>query len=181
VSVTVPFSPGRVDATQEQTDVPSFELMEPICDGFRNYGKGGDGVRTEEWLIDRAQLLTLTAPELTILIGGLRVLGANYDGGQQGVLTDRVGVLSNDFFVNLLDMGTAWKPVDESAEVFEGRDRKSGEVKYTATRNDLLFGSNAILRAYSEVYASADSREKFVRDFVDAWTRVMNLDRFDMR
>lgn len=181
VTVQVPFTPGRVDATQAQTDVDAFALMEPVSDGFRNYGHGGDGARTEQWLIDRAQLLTLTAPELTTLIGGLRVLGANYDGSQHGVFTDRVGVLSTDFFVNLLDMGTVWKPIDESAEVFEGRDRASGEVKYTATRNDLVFGSNSILRAYAEVYASADAHEKFVRDFVAAWTRVMNLDRFDVK
>ncbi|WP_217903925.1 catalase/peroxidase HPI [Bordetella genomosp. 4] len=181
VAIEVPFVPGRVDATQEQTDVPTFELMEPVADGFRNYGKGGHGVRTEEWLIDRAQLLTLTAPELTALIGGLRVLGANYDGGTHGVFTDRVGVLSNDFFVNLLDMNTAWTATDDSAEVFAGRDRKTGEVKYTATRNDLVFGSNSILRAYAEVYAAEDARERFVRDFVAAWTRVMNLDRFDVQ
>lgn len=180
VPIQVLFTPGRVDATQEQTDVSAFKLMEPVSDGFRNYGQGGDGVRTEEWLIDRAQLLTLTAPELTVLIGGLRVLGANYDGSQHGVFTSQIGVLSNDFFVNLLDMGTVWKATDEDAEIFEGCDRNTGEVKYSATRNDLVFGSNSILRAYSEVYAASDAKEKFVRDFVAAWARVMNLDRFDL-
>jgi catalase-peroxidase len=180
VSVQVPFAPGRVDARQDQTDVASFDVMEPVADGFRNYRRVASSTATEELLIDKAQQLTLTAPQLTALIGGLRVLGANYDGSQHGVLTDKVGVLSNDFFVNLLDMGTAWKSVDDTAQVFEGRDRKSGAVKYTATRNDLVFGSNAVLRALAEVYASADAHEKFVRDFVAAWTKVMNLDRFDL-
>ncbi|MEK7382275.1 MAG: catalase/peroxidase HPI, partial [Elusimicrobiota bacterium] len=169
VAVEVPFAPGRVDATQAQTDVESFAVLEPVADGFRNYKKGKIGAPTEALLIDRAQLLTLTEPELTVLVGGLRVLGANYDGSKHGVFTDKVGVLSNDFFVNLLDMGTEWKAVDGEAEVFEGRDRKSGKVKYTGTRNDLIFGSNSVLRAYAEVYASADGRERFVRDFVAAW------------
>ena len=180
VAVEVPFVPGRVDARQDQTDVASFDLMEPVADGFRNYRRIGGSASTEELLVDKAQQLTLTAPQLTVLIAGLRVLGANHDGSQHGVLTDKVGVLSNDFFVNLLDMGTAWKPVDATHEVFAGRDRKTGAVKYTATRNDLVFGSNSVLRALAEVYASADAHEKFVGDFVTAWTQVMNLDRFDL-
>ena len=180
VAVEVPFVPGRVDARQDQTDVASFDLMEPVADGFRNYRRVAGSASTEELLIDKAQQLTLTAPQLTVLIGGLRVLGANHDGSQHGVLTDKVGVLSNDFFVNLLDMGTAWKPVDATHEVFAGRDLKTGAVKYTATRNDLVFGSNSVLRALAEVYASADAHEKFVGDFVTAWTQVMNLDRFDL-
>ena len=180
VSVQVPFAPGRVDARQDQTDVASFDVMEPVADGLRNYRRVASGPATEELLLDKAQQLTLTAPQLTALVGGLRVLGANYDGSQHGVFTDKVGVLSNDFFVNLLDMGTVWKAVDETTQVFEGRDRKTGAVKYTATRNDLVFGSNSVLRALAEVYASADAQEKFVRDFVAAWTKVMNLDRFDL-
>jgi catalase-peroxidase len=180
VAVQVPFAPGRVDARQDQTDVPSFDVMEPVADGFRNYRRVVGSTATEELLLDKAQQLTLTAPQLTALIGGLRVLGANYDGSQHGVFTDKVGVLSNDFFVNLLDMGTVWKPVDDTAQVFEGRDRKSGAVRYTATRNDLVFGSNSVLRALAEVYASADAKDKFVGDFVAAWTKVMNLDRFDL-
>ena len=180
VAVNVPFAPGRVDARQDQTDVASFDVMEPVADGLRNYRRVASGPATEELLLDKAQQLTLTAPQLTALVGGLRVLGANYDGSQHGVFTDKVGVLSNDFFVNLLDMGTVWKAVDETAQVFEGRDRKTGAVKYTATRNDLVFGSNSVLRALAEVYASADAQEKFVRDFVAAWTKVMNLDRFDL-
>ena len=180
VAVNVPFAPGRVDARQDQTDVASFAVMEPVADGFRNYRRVADSTATEELLLDKAQQLTLTAPELTALVGGLRVLGANYDGSQHGVFTDTVGVLSNDFFVNLLDMGTVWKAVDDTAQVFEGRDRKTGAVQYTATRNDLVFGSNSVLRALAEVYASADAREKFVRDFVAAWTKVMNLDRFEL-
>ena len=180
VSVQVPFAPGRVDARQDQTDVASFAVMEPVADGFRNYRRVAGSTATEELLLDKAQQLTLTAPELTALVGGLRVLGANYDGSQHGVFTDSVGVLSNDFFVNLLDMGTVWKAVDDTAQVFEGRDRKTGAVQYTATRNDLVFGSNSVLRALAEVYASADAREKFVRDFVAAWTKVMNLDRFEL-
>ena len=180
VSVDVPFAPGRVDARQDQTDVESFALLEPVADGFRNYRVGALGVPTEAMLVDKAQLLTLSAPELTALVGGLRVLGANHGGSQHGVFTDKVGVLSNDFFVNLLDMGTEWTAVDAEAETFEGKDHKSGQVKYTATRNDLVFGSNSVLRAYAEVYASADGKEKLVKDFVAAWTKVMNLDRFDL-
>ncbi len=180
VNVQVPFAPGRVDARQDQTDVESFEYLEPLADGFRNYRRSTSAATTESLLIDRAQLLTLTAPELTALVGGMRVLGTNFDGSRHGVFTDRVGALSNDFFVNLLDMNTVWKAADDSNEVFEGRDRKTGEVKYSATRNDLVFGSNSILRAYAEVYASSDAKEKFARDFVAAWTKVMNLDRFDL-
>ncbi len=180
VSVDVPFAHGRVDARQDQTDIESFEPLEPLADGFRNYRKGRLGVPTEAMLVDKAQLLTLSAPELTALVGGLRVLGANHDGSQHGVFTDRVGVLSNDFFVNLLDMGIVWKAVSVDGEVFEGVLRNSGQAKYVATRNDLVFGSNAVLRAYAEVYASADGKEKLIRDFVAAWTKVMNLDRFDL-
>ncbi|WP_110649910.1 catalase/peroxidase HPI [Salinicola peritrichatus] len=180
VDIEVPFAPGRVDAAQEQTEVDSFAVMEPVADGFRNYRSGRPGVPTETLLVDKAQQLTLTAPELTVLIGGLRVLGANHDGSSHGVFTDKAGVLSNDFFVNLLDMGTVWTPVNEEAELFEGKDRKSGELKYTATRNDLVFGSHSVLRALAEVYASSDAKEKFVEDFVAAWTKVMNLDRFDL-
>jgi len=180
VTVQVPFAPGRVDARQDQTDVESVDALEPVADAFRSYRRVPAGTPTEALLIDKAQQLTLTAPEMTVLIGGLRVLGANFDGSRHGVFTDRVGVLSNDFFVNLLDMRTAWTPVDASAELFEGRDRKSGEVKYTGTRADLVFGSNAVLRALAEVYASSDAKQKFVEDFVAAWTKVMNLDRFDL-
>ena len=180
VSVDVPFAPGRVDATQAQTDVESFAVMEPIADGFRNYTKHALGAATEALLVDRAQLLTLTAPEMTALVGGLRVLGANADGIKHGVFTDKVGTLSNDFFVNLLDMNNQWKAIDANSEVFEGKDRKSGALRFTATRNDLVFGSNAVLRAYAEVYACADGQQKFVNDFVSAWTKVMNLDRFDL-
>lgn len=180
VPVEVPFSPGRVDATQVQTDVDSFAVLEPAADGFRNYRKNGGGAPTEALLIDRAQLLTLSGPELTALVGGLRVLGTNFDGSSHGVFTDKVGVLSNDFFVNLLDMRTVWTPVDAKAELFEGKDRKSGEIRYTGTRNDLIFGSNSVLRAYAEVYASADGKERLVKDFVVAWSKVMNLDRFDL-
>ncbi|PWU25818.1 catalase/peroxidase HPI [Pseudomonas sp. RW407] len=180
VNVDVPFAPGRVDARQDQTDVESFEVIEPIADGFRNYKSANPGTSTEALLVDKAQLLTLTAPEMTVLVGGLRMLGANYDGSAHGVFTDKPGVLSNDFFVNLLDMGTVWAPVDGSAEVFEGRARKGGEPKWTATRADLIFGSHSVLRALAEVYASSDAKEKFVKDFVAAWTKVMNLDRFDL-
>jgi len=180
VTVDVPFAPGRVDARQDQTDVESFAALEPVADGFRNYNKGNLGVPAEALLIDKAQLLTLTAPELTALVGGLRVLGANHDGSAHGVFTDKVGVLSNDFFVNLLDMGVEWKATGADAELFEGKCRKTGQVKYSGTRNDLIFGSNSILRAYAEVYASADGQQKLVRDFVAAWTKVMNLDRFDL-
>ncbi|WP_426496183.1 catalase/peroxidase HPI [Klebsiella grimontii] len=180
VQVSVPFAPGRVDARQDQTDVEAMDLLQPLADGFRNYRRVGGGISTETLLIDKAQQLTLTAPEMTVLVGGLRVLGANFDGSRHGVFTDRVGVLSNDFFANLLDMGTVWKAADEHAELFIGRDRKSGEEKYTATRVDLVFGSNSVLRALAEVFACSDARQKFVSDFVAAWTKVMNLDRFDL-
>ncbi|HDG1689269.1 TPA: catalase/peroxidase HPI [Kluyvera georgiana] len=180
VSISVPFTPGRVDARQDQTDIEMFELLKPVADGFRNYRAAPGEATTESLLIDKAQLLTLTAPELTVLVGGMRVLGANFDGSNHGVLTDNVGALTTDFFVNLLDMRTEWKATDETAELFEGHDRVSGEVKYTATRADLVFGSNAVLRALAEVYASSDAKEKFVKDFVAAWVKVMNLDRFDL-
>ncbi|CCG87593.1 catalase/peroxidase HPI [Erwinia piriflorinigrans] len=181
VTIAVPFTAGRVDARQEQTDIDSFELLQPLADGFRNYRRITDGPSTETLLIDKAQQLTLSTPELTVLVGGLRVLGTNFDDSQHGVLTERAGVLSNDFFVNLLDMRTAWRAADDAAELFDGYDRKTGEVRYSATRADLVFGSNAILRAVAEVYASADARQKFVTDFVAAWDKVMNLDRFDIR
>ncbi len=180
VDVDVPFTPGRMDASQEQTDVESFEVMEPLADGFRNYQRARSTMLPEELLVDRAQLLSLTAPEMTVLVGGLRVLGANHARSRHGVFTDRPETLTNDFFVNLLDMGTVWKPVSEAGDVFEGRDRKTGDVKWTATRVDLIFGSNSQLRALAEVYAANDAKEKFVRAFVDAWTKVMNLDRFDV-
>jgi len=180
VSIEVPFTPGRTDASAEQTDVESFDVLEPLADGFRNYAKGRFTVKPEEMLVDRAQLLTLTAPEMTVLVGGLRVLGANHDGAAHGVFTDNVGALSNDFFVNLLDMANEWKPVDEDAEVFEGRDRSTGAVKWTATRVDLVFGSNSQLRALAEVYAAGDAKEAFVSDFAAAWNKVMNADRFDL-
>jgi catalase-peroxidase len=179
--VTVPFTPGRMDASQEQTDVKSFAVLEPIADGFRNYLTGKYGVSAEELLIDKAQLLTLTAPELTVLVGGLRVLGANAGGSKHGVFTKKPEVLNNDFFVNLLDMATEWKPMSDAKDVFEGRDRKTGELKWTGTRVDLVFGSNAQLRALAEVYGSSDAQEKFVQDFVAAWNKVMNLDRFEVR
>ncbi|WP_425579727.1 catalase/peroxidase HPI [Tatumella terrea] len=179
IKAEVPFTPGRVDAHQDQTDIESFALLEPLADGFRNYRGAGKGPSTESLLIDKAQQLTLTVPELTVLVGGMRVLGASYDGGQQGVFTEHTGQLTTDFFVNLLDMRTEWKATDPSGEHFAGRDRLSGQVKYTATRADLVFGSNAVLRASAEVYASDDAREKFVRDFIAAWTKVMELDRFD--
>ncbi len=179
--VTVPFSPGRTDATAEQTDVEAFAPLEPVADGFRNFQKDRYVVKAEEMLIDRAQLLTLTAPEMTVLVGGLRVLGANHGGSDHGVFTSNPGTLSNDYFVNLLDMRTAWKPVDEHEDLYEGRDRSSGEPRWTATRADLVFGSNSQLRALAEVYGSSDGEEKFVAEFVKAWTEVMNLDRFDLR
>jgi len=178
--VTVPFTPGRMDASQEQTDVASFAVLEPVADGFRNYLKTKFSVSSEELLVDRAQLLTLTAPEMTVLIGGMRVLNANFGQTQHGVFTKRPDMLTNDFFVNLLDMATEWKPVSKDADVFEGRDRKTGELRWTATRVDLIFGSNSQLRALAEVYACEDSQEKFVHDFVAAWNKVMNLDRFDL-
>jgi catalase-peroxidase len=179
-SVTMPFAPGRSDATQEQTDVESFAVLEPMADGFRNYLRSMFTVSPEELLIDKAQLLTLTAPEMTVLVGGLRVLGANADQSAHGVLTQRPGTLSNDFFVNLLDMGMAWKPTSDAADEFQGSDRATGQPKWTATRVDLVFGSNAQLRALAEVYGSADAQQKFIDDFVAAWAKVMNLDRFDL-
>jgi len=179
--ITVPFTPGRTDATQEQTDVESFAVLEPVADGFRNYQKAGDAMPAEERLLDKAQLLTLSAPEMTVLIGGLRAIDINVNGSRHGVFSDRPGTLGNDFFVNLLDMGTAWVPTSEAQDVFEGRDRASGKPKWTATRADLVFGSNSQLRALAEVYAQDDAKEKFVRDFVAAWDKVMNLDRFDLR
>ena len=178
VDVTVPFRPGRTDARQDQTDVASFAVLEPFADGFRNYLKGRSVVPAEHLLVDKAQLLTLTAPEMTVLVGGLRVLGANADGSDTGVLTDRPGMLSNDFFVNLLDMGTEWKPTGDNR--YAGHERKTGAKKWTGSRVDLVFGSNSVLRALAEVYASADGSEKFVKDFVAAWTKVMELDRFDL-
>jgi catalase-peroxidase len=179
-NVEVPFTPGRMDASAEQTDADSFSVLEPIADGFRNYLKAKFKMPAEELLLDKAQLLTLTAPEMTVLIGGMRVLGANHGQTKHGVLTKRSEALSNDFFMNLLDMGTEWKATSD-ADVFEGRDRKTGELKWTATRVDLIFGSNSQLRALAEIYACDDAKEKFVRDFVAAWGKVMNLDRFDLR
>nr|AMK59609.1 catalase/peroxidase HPI [uncultured bacterium UPO76] len=178
--VEVPFTPGRTDASPAQTDVDSFSVLEPIADGFRNYRKQGLSVPAEAMLVDRAQLLTLSAPEMTVLVGGMRALGANFGQSPHGVLTERPGTLSNDFFVNLLDMGTAWKATSEAADVFEGRDRKTGKLRWTATRVDLVFGSNSRLRALAEVYAGDGAEAKFVRDFVAAWSKVMNLDRFDL-
>jgi catalase-peroxidase len=178
--VTVPFTPGRTDASQEQTDAASFAVLEPAADGFRNYLKAKYAVSAEELLVDRAQLLTLTAPEMTVLVGGMRVLNANFGQSQHGVFTKRPEALTNDFFVNLLDMGTTWKPTSEDEDVFEGRDRATGELKWTGTRVDLIFGSNSQLRALAEVYGCEDSQEKFVHDFVAAWNKVMNLDRFDL-
>ncbi|NLH74785.1 MAG: catalase/peroxidase HPI [Verrucomicrobia bacterium] len=178
--VTVPFTPGRMDASQEQTDIASFAVLEPKTDGFRNYQQAKFALGAEHLLVDKAQLLTLTAPEMTVLVGGLRVLGANYGGSKHGVFTRRPGTLTNDFFVNLLDMGIEWQPVGQDPEVFEGRDRKTGKVKWTATRVDLIFGANSQLRALAEVYGSADAEKKFVQDFIAAWTKVMNLDRFDL-
>ena len=179
--VKVPFAPGRTDASQAQTDVHAFAPLEPAADGFRNYVRAGLAGSAAELLVDKAQLLTLSAPEMTVLVGGLRVLGANVGQSKQGVFTKRVGVLSNDFFINLLDMGTTWKPTSEAGDAFEGRDYKTGELKWRATRVDLVFGSNSQLRALAEVYAQSDAKEKFVRDFVAAWNKVMNLDRFDLR
>jgi catalase-peroxidase len=179
-NVEIPFAPGRMDASQEQTDVDSFAPLEPKTDGFRNYVNGKPRLSAEELLVDRAQLLKLTAPEMTVLVGGLRVLGANAGKSTHGVFTKRPETLTNDFFVNLLDMGTHWQPAAGSEGVYEGRDRKTNEVKWTGTRVDLIFGSNSQLRALAEVYACADSMEKFVRDFLAAWTKVMNNDRFDL-
>jgi catalase-peroxidase len=178
--IPVPFTPGRMDATEEQTDVDSFSFLEPVADGFRNYGKSSLRVRSEHMLVDRAQLLTLTAPEMTVLVGGLRVLNGNFDRSNLGVFTQRPGQLTNDFFVNLLDMNTVWQPTDDNNEHFEGVDRKTGAKKWEATRVDLIFGHHAELRALAEVYGSYDGQTKFVRDFVSAWDKVMNLDRFDV-
>ena len=181
VDVKVPFAPGRMDASQDQTDVESFAPLQPRADGFRNYISGRrQFMLPEEALVDRAQLLRLTGPELTVLVGGLRVLGANAGGSKQGVFTNKPETLTNDFFLNLLDMSTYWQPVAGSDGVYEGRDRKTNAVKWTGTRVDLIFGSHAQLRAFAEVYGSSDSKEKFVKDFVAAWTKVMNLDRFDL-
>lgn len=179
-STEVPFAPGRNDARQDQTDTEAINYLNLPYDGFRNYVKEGVKVPAEHLLVDKAQLLTLTTPEMTALVGGLRVLGANFDGSRHGVLTDNVGVLSNDFFVNLLDMATEWKATSDEKSLYEGRDRKTGDFKWTGTRVDLVFGSNSILRALAEVYASEDGKAKFVKDFVAAWTKVMNLDRFDL-
>jgi catalase-peroxidase len=180
-NVTVPFTPGRADASQEQTDIESFDVLEPVADGFRNYIRKGSKLTAEELLVDKAQLLNLTAPELTALVGGMRVLNTNYDGSQHGVFTSRPETLTNDFFVNLIDFTTTWRSTSDAQNVFEGRDRISGEVKWTGTRADLIFGSNSELRAIAEVYACSDSNEKFVHDFVGAWDKVMNLDRFDLK
>ena len=178
--VTVPFTPGRMDASQEQTDAASFAVLEPVADGFRNYLKRQCSVGAEHLLVDKAQLLTLTAPEMTVLVGGMRVLNANFGQSRHGVFTKRPEALTNDFFVNLLDMGTEWKAVATDANVFEGRDRATGELKWTGTRVDLIFGSNSQLRALAEVYGSSDGQKKFVHDFIAAWNKVMNLDRFDL-
>ncbi len=180
IMVKVPFTPGRMDATQEQTDVASFELLEPMADGFRNYLKTQYTIPTEELLIDKAQLLTLTAPEMTVLIGGMRSLSTNYDGSNYGIFSETKDELNNDFFINLLSMSTEWSALDDTKEKFKGKDRTSGEGKYTATRADLIFGSNSELRALAEVYASNDAKEKFVNDFAEAWHKVMTLDRFDL-
>jgi catalase-peroxidase len=178
--VTVPFTPGRADASPEQTDTESFAVLEPTADGFRNYLKVHPTTSAEELLVDRAQLLTLTAPEMTVLVGGLRVLNTNFDKSSHGVFTNDLEALSNDFFVNLLDFGTTWKATSEDERLFEGRDRTTGDLKWTGTRADLIFGSNSELRALAEVYACEDSQEQFVEDFVAAWSKVMNLDRFDL-
>ncbi|HEY3647135.1 MAG TPA: peroxidase family protein, partial [Streptosporangiaceae bacterium] len=180
VTVEVPFTPGRTDASQDQTDTESFAALEPKADGFRNYLGKVNRLPAEYLLLDKANLLTLSAPEMTVLVGGLRVLGANHDGSSLGVFTATPGSLTNDFFVNLLDMGTTWKPVSEDANTFEGRDAVTGAVKWTGSRVDLVFGANSELRALAEVYASDDAKEKFVNDFVAAWNKVMNADRFDL-
>ena len=177
----VPFTAGRMDATQAQTDILSMGALEPMADGFRNYSKTAYTVSTEELMVDKAQLLTLTAPEMTVLVGGMRALDANFDHSKHGVFTAKKDALTNDFFVNLLDMKTTWKATDASKEIFEGRDRKTNALKYTATRADLIFGSNSELRALAEVYASMDAGEKFAKDFVAAWSKVMELDRFDVK
>ena len=180
-NIPVQFTAGRMDASQEQTDIGGMAVLEPSADGFRNYAKAQYAVPSEELLVDKAQLLNLTAPEMTVLLGGLRVLNVNYNNSQNGVLTVQKDKLTNDFFVNLLDMNTVWTPVSGSKEIFEGKDRKTGKLKWTATRNDLIFGSNSELRALAEVYASNTNKEKFARDFANAWTKVMNLDRFDLK
>jgi catalase-peroxidase len=178
--VEVPFTPGRTDASHEQTDVESFAVLEPVADGFRSYLKTKFAVSAEELLVDKAQLLTLTAPEMTVLVGGMRVLNANFGQSQHGVFTKQPETLTNDFFVNLLDMSTTWKATSKDEDVFEGRDRATGELKWTGTRVDLIFGSNSQLRAIAEVYGSEDSQEKFLHDFVAVWNKVMNLDRYDL-
>jgi len=178
--IDVHFAPGRTDASQEQTDVDSFAVLEPRADGFRNFSRPGEKAPLEQLLVERAYMLNLTAPELAVLIGGLRALNVNHGGSKHGVFTDRPGVLSNDFFLNLLDMSTEWKPSETSENVYEGRDRSSGAIKWTATANDLVFGSNSVLRGIAEVYAQDDSKDKFVEDFVAAWVKVMNNDRFDL-
>ena len=178
--IKVPFTPGRGDATQDQTDIHSFSLLEPRADGFINYSKGKYSLSVEEMLIDKANLMNLTASEMTVLIGGMRVLDTNFDGSKHGVFTKKPGVLSNDFFVNLIDMNTTWSEVDKDEELFEGKDRKTKKVKWTGTRADLILGSNSQLRALAEVYATDDSNDKFLNDFTAAWTKVMNSDRFDL-
>jgi catalase-peroxidase len=178
--VKVPFTPGRADASQENTDVESFELLEPAADGFRNYLKPHHSASAEALLVDKAQLLTLTAPEMTVLVGGMRALNTNYDNSKNGVFTSKPGVLSNDYFLNILDMGITWSSTSDEQNLFEGRDRKTGAVKWTGTRVDLIFGSNSELRAIAEVYGCSDSKEKFVKDFVATWAKVMDLDRFDL-
>jgi catalase-peroxidase len=180
-TLDVTFQPGRMDAKQEQTDVKSMGFLEPMADGFRNYMKTQYTYSAEELLIDKAQMLKLTAPEMTVLVGGLRMLDANYNASKEGVFTQQVGSLTNDFFVNLLDMNTVWKAKNETKDLFEGSDRATGNVKWTATRVDLIFGSNSELRALAEVYASSDAKEKFVKDFIAAWNKVMNADRFDLK
>lgn len=180
-SIEVPFTPGRTDASQEQTDIKSFDVLEPKADGFRNYMKEKYASKPEDMLIDRAQLLTLTAPEMTVLIGGMRVLNTNYQQSRDGVLTNRVECLTNDFFVNILDMNTVWKATSKDEDRFEGYDRKTGKLKWSATRVDMIFGSNSQLRAISEVYGCNDNKEKFLQDFVNAWNKVMNADRFDVK
>ena len=179
--VSVPFTPGRTDASKEQTDAQTFEHLEPVVDGFRNYGVGTNRVKTEAFLVDKAHLLTLSAPQLTALVGGLRVLNANWDGSENGVFTKTPGKLTNDFFINLLDTSTEWKATSSNNEFFVGKDRKSGQEKWKATRNDLIFGSHPELRAIAEVYAASDAQDKFKKDFVTAWYKVMNLDRFDVK
>jgi catalase-peroxidase len=181
VSIEVPFTPGRTDATQDQTDADSFAVLEPTFDGFRNYLRPGHIATTEQLLVEKAALLTLTAPETTVLVGGMRALGANYQGSKHGVFTSRPGVLTNDFFVNVLDIETKWTETSKDEEIFEGTDRKTGKAKWTATRADLIFGSNSQLRAIAEVYGASDAQKKFVKDFVAAWTKVMELDRFDLK